>query len=293
MHPAALVLATLALAAAPVGGALSDPAGDSAGGPGTDIVRAAWTFDPEAGSLSVSVTFTAAPTEADWGIVNASVRDTSRAGCSGAEFGRLRGNGRTTAASASAGTAADGPQPDGSTGPSTAAATNTKSDDGRTTTLQTSHPRLAGRSAGCVAIAISHQGALDELSIPAGSTETGGAPGGTGGGTDDTVGTPTSPRDVRLASSRDLRFSGRTAHVRLAGVAEGMTGRLYLTLPDTRVIATGRYAATSSRTISVRLTATPKGRKWLRTHPHGRASLGIVSTLRTTVERRYTMRMRR
>lgn len=287
----AFLVAAVAAVAAVVGGELTDPTGDSTAGPGTDMVRGAWSFDPDAGHLEVSVTFVAKPTDADYGIVNATVRDASAAGCGGPSFAILRGSGRTGSASASVGTAADGEQPDGSTGASVAPATNIKSDDGRTTTMEVTHQRLVGRSAACVVFTISNHGVKDSGSVPAlgapvtpGATPTpqpGGGynlpPGGNPG--------PATPIKVRLAS-RKLKFSKGAARLTIIPSTGGLTGKLSL-LVGKKQIAQGRYSARTPIAIRTKLFLTRAGAAYFRKHRAGRATLVVKSNsgARTVTER--------
>lgn len=284
--------------AAVVGGALDDPVGDSAAGPGTDIVRAAWLFDPEAGRWTVSVTFAAKPTDADYGIVNAEIRDASAPDCGGAYFGVFRGSGRSGGATASVGTTADGVQPDGSTGPSGVQGTNVKTDDGRTTTLDASHPRLIGRTAACVVFRISNHGVKDEAVVPApdvpitpgsGPVVTPGQP-----GNPYAVPPPTVPRvNLRLASSRTLRFAKGATRLTFTRTSAGMSSRLSL-LVGRRRIAQGRFSVTAPVAVRTKLFLTRAGAAYLRRRRSGRAVLVVRTALAgRTVEQRFRVRVRR
>jgi hypothetical protein len=286
------LLLTLLLAApanaAVTGAAADDPTGDSTAGPGTDAVHGSWSFDDTAGRLTVAVTFAATPAGEDWGVVNATLRPA----CDADPFATLRGSGLPGDASASVGTAADGQQPDGSTGASVASATNVKSDDGRTTTMEVTHARLVGRAGRCLQVTISHNGVLDAMTLP--STSTVGPvyvlP-GTGPAQSGPPVSAGSPGSVRLATGRKLKFSKNRATVALIGVAKGMTGRLRLALKNGTTLATGKYTAPAAQPITVRLTLTAKGRRYARKHKKFKATLTVRSTLGTTVERRYAMRV--
>lgn len=278
---------TLAFAASWTGGA-DDPSGDSTQGPGTDIVKAAWGFDNETGKLTVVVTFAQKPSGEDWGVINAVARDDTAEGCGGAEFARFRGNNNSTSASLGAGTSADGVQPDGSTGPSYVSATNTKSDDGRTTTIEGQHARLVGRNAGCVTLNVSHNGVLDAVSMPA--TAIVGTPNRNPGTTPPAYQVPGpagDPRRVRLASSKRIRFSKGRARVVVIGASGGVTGKVRL-LVGNLAVATGSFVSKDPVPVTVRLALTKKGKAWVRRHRKGgkarltiRTELGTASAART------------
>ena len=274
-----------------VGGATDDPLGDSSAGPGTDMIRAAWLFDSEAGRWTVSVTFAARPTDADYGIVNAQILDATAPGCGGAPFGVFRGTARTGSASAGAGSSADGVQPDGTTGPSYAIATNVKSDDGRTTTLDVSHPRLVGRTAACVTFTISNHGVKDSAAVPApGVPVTPAQPAAPG--TPYAI-PPTTRVDLRLTSSRTLRFRKGAARLTFANAAAGMTSRLSLWVGKRR-IAQGRFTAGAPVAVRTRLFLTRAGAAYLRRHRAGKAKLVVRTTLDgRTLEQHFRVRVKR
>ena len=289
------LLAVAAAHAAVVDGSGTDPAGDGTAGPGTDITAVTWSFDDQAGRLTVSVTTVAASAGEDWGAINITARDRSAEGCGGQAFATIRGSTNATTAAGGAGTAADGQQPDGSTGPSYVSATNVKSDEGRTHTLELTHARLVGRAAGCVQANISRNGVKDSLDVPATNPPPVATP--TPGASPTPVPTATpqgpggSPRAVRIASSRKLRFkSGRTT-VALTGVADGMTGSLRVHDARARTLATGRFSARSSDPLRVRLTLNAAGRRRVR-RGDLRATLVIDARLGTVrASRAFSVRL--
>ena len=279
---------------APVGGSVADAEGDSLRGPGTDMVHAGWMFDAAAGTLGVTVTFAAAPNSEDWGRIRVALWGPPNAAdedCkSGTVFATLMADGHTARATAGAGTSFDGPQPDGSLGPTYVPAANTKSDDGRTTTLAVTHPRLVGRSARCLGVEITRNALLDEATAPVDGEPLpgggGGDPGRPGepGGDGPAPGPaykPLPPPALRLASARPLAFVGGAAAVRLAGAVAGMHGTVSLRLRNGRTIARARFRAGSSARLTVRLRATTAGRGWLRRHRRGTGTLVISSSLDT------------
>jgi hypothetical protein len=244
----------------------------------------------------VAVTFAGASAGDDWGAINAVVRGAGAAGCTGDPFATLRGSTNSNAATASVGTAADGQQPDGSTGASIAPASSVKSDDRRTTTMELTHARLAGRRAGCLSLTISRKGVKDSASVPAAGVPTA-SPGYEipGGGTPQTgppPAAPGDPRSVRLATGRKLRFRKGRAIVAIVGVSRGMTGTVRLRLKNGKVLATARYTAKSSDPLTLKLRLSSAARTRLRRLRTAKATLALHSALgSTTAERRYAMRV--
>lgn len=273
--------------AAVVTGSTTDPAGDAPAA-GVDMTAAAWRFDDATGFVQIAVTLAAAPDVENWGVINAAVRTA----CDGSTFATVRGNARTSSVSASVGSAEDGVQPDGSSGPSTASGFNEKSDEGRTTTMGTEHARLVGRSAGCVTITMTHNGTLDAMVVP--MTAVTGTPAPPYAVPDRPSAVTANPRDVRLGTGRRLRFRKSRARLALTGLAAGMRTRLRLRLENGTTLATGRYVARASHPALVTLKLTKKGRRWLRTHRRGgRARLTVRTTLAgSSFQRRYAMRVR-
>jgi hypothetical protein len=293
---AALLCVALAPAAhaATAGGTAPDPTGDSTGGPGTDIVGATWDLDPQAGRLSVAITLAAPSTSSDWGEFNATFRDTSKPGCGGSGFAVVRGSSKSSSGSAQVGTAADGVQPDGSTGASIVPVASTRSEDGRTTTFVLTHQRLVGRSAGCVTLNISHNGVLDALSVPASGAPAPTGPAPAPGSPGPTAGPPApgTPAKPTLLSSRTLRFRKGVARVTIGGVPAGQHGRVRLALAGGTTLALGRYQVTVVQ-VTARLTLTARGRAWLRRHRSGKATLIVASTQGTPSSARFAVTIRR
>lgn len=302
------LFAVLALAApapaAVVGGSVDDPVGDSTAGSGADVTKASWAFDPDAGRWMVSVTFASAPAGDDYGVINASLRDASVADCGGAVFATFRASNKSGGAAAGAGSAADGTQPDGSTGPTYVSGSNVKSDEGRTTTLEVAHPRLVGRTAACVTIAISNHGVKDSVAVPAPGVPVTPAnptnPDKPGAG-------PTNPNqpyvvpparpNLKLTSSRTLRFKKGSARITLAGARYALTGKLSL-VAGKRKVAQGSFKVSRPVAVRARLFLTRAGASYLR-RLSGRRAARVVLVVRSveasgrTTQQSFRVRLRR
>jgi len=275
-------------------GAATDPEGDAPHAK-VDIVSAAWSFDDAAGRAGISVTLKDVPDAENWGVINASFRTACEGG---SEFATIRVSALSSSqGAASAGNADDGVQPDGSRGPSATTATNSKSDDGRTTSSEATHDRLVGRRPGCVRISVTRNGVLDSVTIPVKETQGEPTPppppsGETGnpGGPANPNAPTAKPEDVRLGSGRRLAFRRGKASAGLFGVAKGMKIRLSLRLPDGTTIAGVLFEPRVTQPALVTMRLTAKGKRYLRTHRSGKARLLVRTTLGDTFQRRYAVR---
>lgn len=276
--------------AAVVTGAVTDPEGD-APAPQVDVVSAGWTFDDAAGKVTLTVTLKGIPDAENWGVINAGVRTACEGGT---EFATIRVNSRTTqAGGGGAGSAEDGPQPDGSTGPSYAATTNVKSDEGRTTTAEFTHARLVGRQGGCVRITLSHNGVLDSVTVPAQQatgepTPPPAPPAGPGTPPPPPPAATAGPQDVRLGSGRRLRFRSHKTGVGLTGVVQGMAIRVSLRAANGTTLAGNKYVAKVTAPPLVPLKLNARGRRF-----RGRKAFLFVRTSYRgeLFQRRYSVRL--
>jgi hypothetical protein len=273
--------------AAPVEGQADDRVGDGIGGPARDLEQARTAFDPAAGRWSVTLRLAAPASTTSWAMANVGLHQGGCPGQDGAEpFAGVRTSTRpgSNGAAGSAGTYADGVQPDGSQGPAFLTdVRKTVSADGRELTVEASHPRMVGRTATCLSVSLSYdneqQDALDptlRLAAPAGpgsGTGGGGAgdAGSPGGATGGPAGGPPTPPAAPLRASaialvrpaavvRRDRSGART--VRLRAFDRALTGTATLRSPrGGATLAKASWRAVAGRPVTVRLVPTTAGRR--------------------------------
>jgi hypothetical protein len=227
----------LALAALALTGAVDDPV-DGAGTPAQDIVHASSSFDPDAGSWSLTLRMRAPVTAADAARIHAILfgEDPASPGiCPGepanAELGRLDVD--TTAAQA------DGPE----------------------LTVATTSPAFVGAHAVCASVSLSKGHPLDILDKPI-FFQPGFVP--PEPGPEPTV---TAPR-ISLAS-RTARVSGRIATLRL----KPFSARTSVTVGGRA--AHGRRTVEAGRPVKVRMRLTRAARRMLAHHHRARVKLSV------------------
>ena len=291
-----LLLAALApalLAAAPAHAetvfATGADARDGTGGDARDVEQIRSSFDAEAGRWTLTVRLFAPGSEERWAMVNAALHAPGEDGVCDETFSTVRASTRPSSgsAAATAGSAADGPQPDGSQGPSFTSAPRAESSDGRELTLEVSHPRLAGRVPACVSLRMTYENeTLDtagaRFPVPAGYEP---PPPSAG---------PTARVAIRLASTRVLRVSRRnrmTAFLR--AFDRDLTGTAWL---RARVVgptlARATWRARAGRVVRVRLALTRAGRRHVRRRPSSRVRLTVGARVPAGAAETETFRVR-